>query len=109
MIHTPPEVQFSLILNRQIICTANAQKDNPTNTRTVLSMQLADAPVLGLPGEEIQQRTQRLADEAEADPEHRVSEDLAAARLHPLQGCGGVYEGQLEHHSRKRDAYAMLG
>lgn len=62
-------------------------------------------PVLGLPSEEVQERSKRLSDETKADPEDAVSNDPTFRPAHIIQWCGEGNQRQLEHHPKERDTW----
>ena len=55
--------------------TKISQSDPRTRTTTAAVI-LADAAVLGLPCEKVQEGAEGLSDEAEGDPENAVAEDF---------------------------------
>ncbi len=68
------------------------------------SLHPTDATILGLPGEEVQERSQWLADEAETDPEDNVPGHFAAVAFHFLQRIGDHDERYLKDHTSKSNA-----
>lgn len=64
----------------------------------------AHAAVLGLPGKEVQQRGQRLANKTETYPEDAVSPDFPVNTLHFLQRERDGYERELHDHPDERDS-----
>lgn len=69
-----------------------------------LGLYLANAAVLCLPCEKVEQRAQRLTYKTETDPENRISNDSASWIVPFLQWKGDRNERQLEHHTCKCDA-----
>ena len=66
---------------------------------------LRDAAILSLPGEKIEQCSQRLADQAETDPEDHVSCNLAVHASHFLESVRDADERDLKHHASECNAY----
>lgn len=60
-----------------------------------------DAPILSLPGKEIQQRRQRLSHETKRDPENTIAQNLAVNSLHLLQRQRHGDQGDLHHHANE--------
>ena len=77
----------------------------PTNS---LNTHSTDTAILGLPSEEVQQRSQWLSNQTETHPEDAVADRLALGTAHLLQWCCEGDEGQLEHHAEESNACSLL-
>ena len=69
---------------------------------------LADGPVLGLPGVEVEQGGEGLAQDGEGDPEDAVADQLAGGALYLLQRLRQDDERELQEHAECRDACGFV-
>lgn len=65
-----------------------------------------DTAILGLPGEEVEQSSKWLANQAETDPEDTVADSLAQRIAHFFKGRGQDDQRQLENHAKKCNTFA---
>lgn len=60
-----------------------------------------------MPGEKVQQRSQRLSNDAKRHPKDHVSGDLSADALDFLENVGEDDQRDLEHHAGEGYAYGV--
>lgn len=69
---------------------------------------LTNRSVFGLPGVEVEQGRERLAQYREGDPEDAVADQLAGGTLHLRQRLRDGDQGELQQHAQSRDAWKSL-